>query len=339
MNDLDVLFTQQKYAEQLSSRLDKFTLKRSSPFQANFRCDICGDSQKNKNKKRGGIIEKDMNLFYNCFNCGESHIFPNYLRLYHPDMYQRYVFDVKTNNKSLYNYEEREPEPEPELSLEKNPLKNVKKARDNTFAYRYLKARKIPEDKIDLFYYVDKFYEYINSIMPGKFNEYALNYDHERIIIPFFDIMGTCFAVQGRSMDDTSDQRRYITILFDKDQTPIYGLNTVDWNKTVYCTEGPIDSLFLENAIAASGSDNMSIDKKVVIVLDNEPRNEQLLKKYDKYIHMNYQICIWPENLEFKDINEMIDNGIISSEIQSIIDKNTYYGIKARIKFNKWKKM
>jgi transcription elongation factor Elf1 len=335
MNDLDILFTQQRYAEQLSTRLDKFTLKRSSPFQAAFRCDICGDSQKNRNKRRGGIIERDMNLFYNCFNCGASHILPHYLQLYHPDLYSKYIFDVKLNKTHAYEYKE----PEPKEELQKNPLRDIQLARENTFAYQYLKSRKIPEDKMDLFYFTHKFYEYVNSVIPGKFDEYALKHDHERIVIPFFDIMGTCFAIQGRSLSNNSDDIKYITILFDDDKSPIYGLDRVDWNKQVYCTEGPIDSLFLENAIATASSDNMNVDKKVVIVLDNEPRNKLIIRKYDKYIHMNYKVCIWPEDVTFKDINEMIENGLSSEEIQSIIDRNTHQGIKARIKFNKWKKM
>lgn len=337
MNDLDILFTQQRYAEQLSSRLDKFTLKRSSPFQAAFRCDICGDSQKNRNKRRGGIIEKDMNLFYNCFNCGASHILPHYLNLYHPDLYSKYLYDVKLNKTYSHEYREHvEPKKE---EIQKNPLRDIELARKNTFAYRYLKARKIPEDKIDLFYFTHKFYEYINSIVPDKFQEHAMKHDHERIVIPFFDIMGTCFAVQGRTLDNDSDQMKYITILFDENKSPIYGLDRVDWNKQVYCTEGPIDSIFLDNCIAAAGSDNMNIDKNVVIILDNEPRNKALLRKYDKYIHMNYKVCIWPENIQSKDINDMIQSNLTSTEIQNIIDKNTFQGIKARIKFNRWKKM
>ena len=40
-----------KYINLISSRLSKF--KRVKPNLYNFRCPICGDSQKNKNKTRG----------------------------------------------------------------------------------------------------------------------------------------------------------------------------------------------------------------------------------------------------------------------------------------------
>ena len=40
-----------KYINLISSRLLKF--KRVKPHLYNFRCPICGDSQKNKNKARG----------------------------------------------------------------------------------------------------------------------------------------------------------------------------------------------------------------------------------------------------------------------------------------------
>ena len=42
-----------KYITLLSSRLPKF--KRVKPNLFNFRCPICGDSQKHKNKARGYI--------------------------------------------------------------------------------------------------------------------------------------------------------------------------------------------------------------------------------------------------------------------------------------------
>lgn len=335
MNDLDDFFTQRKYAEVLSSRLDKYVLKRSYPFQAAFRCDICGDSQKSKYKKRGSIIEREMNLFYGCFNCGASHIFPHYLKLYHPDLYSRYRFDLKTDNIPEYRPEDMIQE---KKEIKKNPLSDLVPARDNTFSYRYLKSRKIPDDKIDLFYFVPKFYEYINSIIPDKFSEYALEHDHERLIIPLIDIMGTCFGVQGRSFEEKAENR-YLTVLFDEDREPIFGLDKVDWNKKVYAFEGPIDSVFIENSIAITGSDNSSVDKNAVIVLDNQPRNKQVIKKYNKYINMKYQICIWPQSVNQKDINNMILAGMTANEIKSIIDKNTYKGVMAQLMLSKWRKV
>lgn len=340
MNDLDILFTQQKYAQELSTRLDKFVLKRTSPFEAGFRCDICGDSEKSRTKKRGGIFERGLILHYNCFNCGWAHPFPKYLKDFHPDMYQRYLFDLKLDKKIEYTYEDqvsRNAEPKKE-SIAQNPLRTLKKATDNTFSNQYLKSRKIPEDKLDLLYYTDKFYEYVNNVLPSKFSDYSLKHDHPRLIIPMFDIMGTCIGIQGRSLEEYTDYR-YIICMFNEDESPIFGLDRVDWNKTVYCTEGPLDSLFLENSIAMSGSSNMTLDKDVIIILDNEPRSKETVAKYNKYISKNYKICIWPKYIKSKDINKMIIDGYSKEEVSKIINENIYQGIKAKIKLKSWKKV
>jgi hypothetical protein len=57
----------------------------------------------------------------------------------------------------------------------------------------------------------------------------------------------------------------------------IYGYDRVDLSKRIICVEGPIDSLFLPNAVAVGGSDM----KKAVEFL---PSNEQLAEnEYREY--------------------------------------------------------
>ena len=51
-----------------SSRLLKF--KRVKPNLYNFRCPICGDSQKNKNKARGYMYPVKADMNFKCHNCG-----------------------------------------------------------------------------------------------------------------------------------------------------------------------------------------------------------------------------------------------------------------------------
>jgi hypothetical protein len=58
-----------------------------------------------------------------------------------------------------------------------------------------------------------------------------------------------------------------------------------------------------------------------------------------KTIEMGHKICIWPKNVVDKDINEMILNGMSSSEIQSIIDRNTHQDLRAKLEFELWKKV
>ena len=67
-----------KYVSLISHRLEKF--KRVKADLYNFRCPICGDSKKNKNKARGYIYSVKNNTNFKCHNCGSSTSFNNFLK-------------------------------------------------------------------------------------------------------------------------------------------------------------------------------------------------------------------------------------------------------------------
>jgi len=335
MDNLDLLIKQQEYVYELAPHLDKFRMKRSNPLQAEFRCDICGDSETNKSKKRGSIFQRDHNLFFNCYNCGYSNHFVGYLKEYHNDLYRSYLLDVKFNKKSDILAKTT---PKNKIEKVSEPVMGLTPVTKIPQALEYVKKRKIPQDKWDKIYYVEKFMEYINSVIPGKFPEEVLKYDEPRLVIPFFDNMDNCFGVQGRSFK-TDSQLRYITIIFDEGKKKVFGFDQIDSNQTIYCTEGPIDSFFLPNCIAMAGSDISDLDKNVVIVLDNEPRNKALTSKYDKYITNGHKIVIWPKDLKDKDINDMIIAGSTPDEILRLIESRTFQGLKAKMYFNLWRKI
>jgi hypothetical protein len=107
--------------------------------------------------------------------------------------------------------------------------------------------------------------------------------------------------------------------------------------------EGPIDSLFLPNAVAVSGAsfDTPTIRKlltNATIVMDNEPRNKEIVKQLDKYINVGYTVCMFPETSQEKDINDMVLSGKTPDEILQIINTNTFQGIEAKLKFANWRK-
>ena len=72
-----------------------------------------------------------------------------------------------------------------------------------------------------------------------------------------------------------------------------------------------------------------------VYVYDNEPRNIDILKRMLKVIERGDSIVIWPEANHLKDINEMVISDI---DVMSLIEKNTFNGLEASLKFNFWKK-
>jgi hypothetical protein len=56
-------------------------------------------------------------------------------------------------------------------------------------------------------------------------------------------------------------------------------------------------------------------------------------------IKSGHNVVIWPDKIEAKDINEMVQSGLSPDEIQSIISSNTFNGLEAQTKFVFWKKV
>jgi hypothetical protein len=199
-------------------------------------------------------------------------------------------------------------------------------------AREYLLNRKLPTEAL---YFTEKFKGWTNKVKPGTFED--TTHDEPRIIIPFIDDKGDVFGFQGRSISNSG--LRYITVLIDEDKPKIFGLNTVDFSKTIYITEGPFDSLLIPNAIAMAGADVSKADylfeKDVVFVYDNEPRNKQITNRISKHIHDGDKIVIWPTNIKEKDINDMILAGV---PVTQIIETHTFSGMMAKLKFTDWKK-
>ena len=119
----------------------------------------------------------------------------------------------------------------------------------------------------------------------------------------------------------------------------------MDVSKPVYVVEGPIDSLFLNNCVATMdaalyvASSIIGLDNDYVFVYDNEPRNKQIVSNMRKTIELGRKVCIWPDTIQQKDINDMVMSGMHPSEIQHIIDTNTYDGLMATMKMNQWSKL
>ena len=199
-----------------------------------------------------------------------------------------------------------------------------------------MENRKIPSTAHFELFFAPKFYSWVNKVVPNKFP--SLKGDHPRLIIPFFDENNKMFAFQGRAFGN--EQPKYITIKLDPEKDKIYGLNRLNRNKHTYVVEGPIDSLFLDNCIAVAGADFMKLPKEnTTIIFDNERRNLEILKQIEKTVNEGYRVVLWPDELEEKDINDMILAGKTKDEIKTIIEKNTYQGNMAKIRLTAWRRI
>jgi hypothetical protein len=277
-----------------------------------------------------------------CHNCGISTTFYNFLKQVDPTLLQEYQLERYKNGTDNGNY------PKPQFEEFKTEKPTFKKALELPtidslpeahFAKSYVQQRRIPEAFLSQLYYAEDFAAFIQNLGIEKD---GLHKNDKRLVIPFYDKEKNLVAVQGRSLGES--KLRYITLKLHDDNKKVFGLDKINEDELVYVTEGPIDSMFISNAVATADSNLESItdvlDKsKVVLVFDNEPRNKEIVAKMEQAIDNHFNVVIWPEFIEEKDINEMVLAGFSPDEIQDIIDKNTAVNLKAKMEFVNWKKV
>ena len=331
-----MFWIEQKYISLLSSRLALFKKTGTS---YNFRCPYCGDSQKNKFKTRGYLIQRDRGYSYYCHNCGETASLKQFIKHIDPTLYAEYLTEAFKESKQpeIEDIKEINWKTIPKFT-KSSPLKKLKKisqlAPDHP-AKLYLIDREMPNITHSYLYYTPNFSSWVNKTLGFE----KLNPDDKqpRLVIPFLDKEKNIFGFQGRSFSDKGI--RYITIMLDETKDKCFGLDRVDEHRTVYVFEGPIDSMFINNSIAMAGSaGNVDFDD-VVFVYDNEPRNEQIIDRMHKVVDKGSKICVWPEKLGWKDVNDMVLGGLSVDQIKKFIDDNTYDGMKAKLAITKWKRI
>ena len=318
-----------KYIGLVSSRLQKF--KRVKANLYNFRCPICGDSQKHKNKARGYFYQVKVNTNFKCHNCGASMSLNNFLKQIDTTLHKQYVLEkFKEGHAGGRNFVVDEPSFTFKKPVFRSKL-DLPKASEVDISRKYLLKRGLDPSK---FYYAQRFQQWTNT---HKHTFDNIIKDESRIIIPLHNQQKELIGFQGRSLVPNSV--KYITVMLDDEALKIYGLDRIKTEKPIYILEGPFDSTLVENSVAMCGSD---IDIRTfgwsnyIWVFDNEPRNREIVNRISKVIDRGDQIVIWPQNINEKDVNDMILSG---HDVMSVLQSNTYSGLKAKIKFNNWKKI
>ena len=316
-----------KYINLVSSRLQRF--KRVKAALYNFRCPSCGDSQKNQSKTRGCLYAIKANVNYKCHNCGASMSLNNFIKQIDPVIAKQYAFEKFKDGQTGRNFVTEEPTFNFEAPKFKKKL-DLPKASTVPIAKLYLEKRKLNPTK---FYYADKFKAWTNSLKETFEN---VDYDEPRIIIPLYykdDLVG----FQGRSLGP--NKVKYITVMINDNAPKIYGLDEIKKESPVYITEGPFDSSFIKNSIAMCGADADVYKWGVsdpVWIYDNEPRNNEIVKRISNTISKGDKVVIWPSNINEKDINDMVLSG---HNVQELVESNIYNGLEANLKFNTWKRI
>lgn len=338
------MWLDKKYIGLLSSFLENFKWKNDTV--ANCRCPICGDSKKNKSKARGYFFpdKKNNNMyFYKCWNCNISMTLEHFMEKYHSALHEQYMLEKIQNKIDVKSSITELPKPIPvvKFSVDMSPYKKINELSPTHEARKYLEKRMMPHECFSRLYFTENFVELAGKIDEKYKNKIREN--DERIIFPLITKNGIVYGASARTFDPQNDLR-YITIKNKEYEEKYYGLERYNPNKNGYLVEGALDSEFLPNCIASLGAGSMknknipfNIDK-TIIIYDNEPKNSDIVRSMSASILNGFKVCIWPDYIQFKDINEAIMNGYTRDELIEIIEKNSYFGVAGTLKMAVWKK-
>ena len=179
--------------------------------------------------------------------------------------------------------------------LEKEDIKYFYSINSNTElakkAVEYCKHRSIPKEVYSKFFVADY----------GKY--------YNRMIIPFYHKDGKIGCFQGRALYDTPI--RYLTRI---GHTELYNFDFLDKTKPIIVLEGPIDSIFIDNATATCGAgssaklEDIIRDLDIKYLLDNDIAG---VKKSKENLKESKYVFNWPKFLlekelpKLKDINDV----------------------------------
>ena len=332
------LYIDQKYLNLISNKLPLFKKKKDHTY--NCRCIICGDSAKKKNKARGYFFPHKTTMFYKCFNCDVSMQFSTFLKKLDQTVYNQYKLESYSDNNfgnvAPMVFEQPKFKTKSQKLLD-NIVINLSELDEEHEAVKFCLNRNIPKDKFCKIYYIDQ----INKIVKlNKDYETSIRSKEPRLVFPFYDedknlTAVTCRGIRGEAL-------RYITVKLQDNKPLIYNLDSVNLQKIVYVVEGPIDSLFIDNCIALAGLSISKINglkipkQNLVVIHDNQPRNKEVCNIVEKTIDQGYRCVIWPQTVDKKDVNDMVN---FNYNVKKIISENTFNGLEAKAKFIGWKRI
>lgn len=339
-------FVDNEFALRFFSYQRNFKQVSLSPIKLNCSCMICGDSASDSYKARFWYYIYKNEAMVHCFNCDFSMGFSRFLSEQDEVLFREYLIERRkeeTFGKDLTK--------KPEISKKLNKTftsiptldfcERLDGLSENHPIIKYVKSRMIPDEVLHRLYFTKQWQDLVNKTKQTYDNPKP----EPRLVIPFYGKNKEIQAYQGRALSSNANQK-YMTIKAHEDASKIYGLDTIDESKEfVYIMEGPIDSLFIPNALAiAGGSLDLTsvpyLDKRIW-VLDNEPRHPDTIKRMNKLIEAKEKVLFWDDApWKSKDINEMIKkDGATPKLIKEYIDNNWASDIMAKLRMTKFCKI
>jgi hypothetical protein len=334
------LVTDQKYASMLGPYVRNFHKKNNA---YNFSCPVCGDSKKHLGKARGYLYPGKDRLLYKCHNCAAPSSLYKLLMAVDPNLAKEYITDRFIEDKQEAPPEEKPFAPPKFHDTLDKALTKISALPPGHYAKNYVEKRQIPSKMHYKLFHVDNFKAWANTIVPETFKE--ITSDEPRLIIPLIDRHQKVMGYQGRSYR-ADHPIKYITILVDPQAIKIYGLDSIDLNRTIRAFEGPIDAMFIDNAVATTGGRQDTLlqqagvgKDRTTLIYDNEPRNIHTIEKMKKGLDAGWTVCIWPDDMIVGDVNEMIKKGYTAEQVTEIIDSHAFTGLMGLAMLSHWRKV
>jgi hypothetical protein len=338
------LWQDEKYVRLLSHRLDQYHDR--GRHQYNFRCPLCGDSQKNKSKARGYLFPQRDVLLFKCHNCSLAMPFSALLKRVDPSLYSEYLTE-------RFREERQRATPAPARVVPPPVVRHFDPALVPTVAQSnivpviaFCRGRKLDATAMGRLHATTRARTWLTPLVGAKASDVAD--DVAYLVQPLTLPGGAWYGAQLRGVK----QKSFVTFRWSHDLMKVFGLDAWKPEDVTYVVEGPIDALFVPNAIAACGSDLVSaVDNmremvpvpvdwpdRAIFVWDNEPHNKEVASHIRRAIARGLRVVIWPyyrageENFP-KDINDMVRAGI---DVMAHLRRHTMTGLAAKAAFEAW---
>jgi hypothetical protein len=310
----------------------------------NFRCPLCGDSKKNPRLCRGFLLAGRGRITYKCHNCSRAMGFAKFLLQLDPQLAKTYKLDC-FKERGLARRPDTTPAPiiptPPVVPSTLFRLDTLEDCFDSHPAVQYAISRRIPRDTWSRIFVTENMRE-LESLAPEKY-KHVLPEDC-RLILPYYTTEKKIVGLTGRSIE-ASPKKRYIQMRLVEQEPLVFGWPNWVHDQHTYITEGPLDSLFLPNALACGGVDVQKIlQMKILdpiattIIFDHQPRNAEVVQQMRRLVKTGWSVVVWPSAWPYKDINEAIMQGIPATAVRTIIDANTHHGLALDLAIHAWRK-
>lgn len=337
------VYIDRKFIGLIQFRLERFAQK--NPDLYNFRCPYCHDSKKSKTKTRGYIYRKGNDYFYRCHNCGEGTTFGNFLKFVDPNSYKQYVLERYAQGDNCHapvekpDFEELKGNAFEHFNSQPKTLSltSISDLPESHYARDYILNRQIPEKFWKEIFYTEHFKNFMDHDFPDHGKDDLP--EDDRIVLLFTDVQGNPTVVAGRALGNT--KMRYISVKVAEHDRKLFGTHNLNTKIPAYVVEGQFDSMFIDNCVATGDSHLVGVldlypNVDWTMVFDNEPRNKEIVRQIEDAIDKGCKVCIFPSDLPYKDINDMVCSGV---DVDKLIAENTVQGIPAMLKFMQWKKV